>query len=362
MNEHRNLFALSLTPQIGPARLQALIQAFGSAERVLETPPSRLVGVKGISEKIAREIHANRYQNAAVELLNTLDKLKISVLTTWDEGFPELLRPIYGAPVILYYCGSILPSDSRAVAIVGTRRPTEYGLTIASRLARELAANDITVVSGLAVGIDAAAHRGALLGGRTIAVLGSSLDRLYPPENRELARKITRSGAVLSEFPPGTKPDAGNFPQRNRIISGLSLGIVIIEAGKKSGALITAEHALEQGREVFVVPGNITSSKHEGSHDLIKQGAKLVQSVDDILEELEPHLGNKHEIRREPEIPIPLSPDEAAVVMQVTNEPIHIDALSLRCNIPTGKLLSMLLGLELKGVIRSLEGKRYVRS
>ena len=363
MNTHQNLFALSLIPQIGPARMQALIQAFGSAERVFQASHSQLVTVKGISDKIAREIAANRYQDSAAELLEKLDKLKINVLTFWDESFPELLKSIYGAPSILYYCGEILPSDARAVAIVGTRRPTEYGLTIAARLARELVGNGITVVSGLAVGIDSAAHRGALEGGgRTIAVLGSSLDRLYPPENRDLARKIAKSGVVLSEFPPGTKPDPGNFPQRNRIISGLSLGIVIIEAGKKSGALITAEHALEQGREVFVVPGNITSTKHQGSHDLIKQGAKLIQSVDDILEELEPHLRNEPDTHHEPEIRVSLSPDETEIMKHVINEPIQIDALSLRCNMPTGKLLSILLSLELKGVIRSLEGKRYVRN
>jgi len=206
-----------------------------------------------------------------------------------DKDYPTNLKYIYQPPATIYLEGSIIPQDQIAIAIVGSRRATDYGLNNAERLGFELAARGIAVISGLARGVDSAAHRGALKAkGRTIAVLGSGLNRLYPPENKNLAREIARSGALISEFTPDTPPERQNFPRRNRIISGLSLGVVIVEAAKRSGALITAGFALEQGREVFALPGKIDSFTSGGTHDLIKQGAKLIESVEDIIEELEP--------------------------------------------------------------------------
>ena len=234
MEDLQNLFALSAVPQIGAGRLRILITEFGSPSAVFQAKPSEIARVKGISKNIANDILKNQYQEEAAKRLKAIKNGSIKVLTIWDEGYPLRLKNIHSPPAILYYCGEFDPKDINLMAVVGTRRPSEYGLTIAASFSEEMAGMGITIVSGLAVGIDTAAHRGALKGrGRTIAVLGSGLDRLYPAENKSLAREIVKQGVVITEYPPGTSPDPANFPQRNRIISGLSPGVVIIEASKK---------------------------------------------------------------------------------------------------------------------------------
>lgn len=284
-----------------------------------------------------------------------------------DDGYPAWLRAIPDPPAVLYCDGRIEPKDRQAIAIVGARQATPYGLQITETLARELSGAGFTIVSGLARGIDAAAHRAALeAGGRTIAVLGCGLDVTYPPEHGRLREEIAASGAVLTEFPAGTPPKPSHFPQRNRIISGLSLGVVVVEAAEDSGSLITARLALEQGREVFAVPGSIDAPLSRGPHGLLKQGAKLVETVDDIIEELLPQLDTAVAPKRRPgfskaaEIPN-LSPEERLLLDQMSRDPLHLDELTERSGLTPAAVAGILLGLELKGVVRQLPGQRYYR-
>src|SRR5437016_2264619 len=282
-----------------------------------------------------------------------------------DERYPELLRAIYDPPAVLYCDGSVEPGDRQAVAIVGSRQATPYGLRITEALAGELSALGFTIVSGFARGIDAAAHRAALAaGGRTIAVLGCGLDVDYPPGHASLRAEIAGSGAVLTEFAPGTPPRATNFPRRNRIISGLALGVVVVEAAEDSGSLITARLALEQGREVFAVPGPIDVPTSRGPHGLLKQGAKLVETVDDIVEELLPQLDRPLQtLKTEPIAALPehveLSPSERTVLEVMSREPLHLDDLTERSRLTTPAVAAILLGLELKALVKQLPGQRY---
>src|SRR3989442_7881939 len=281
-----------------------------------------------------------------------------------DERYPELLRAIHDPPAVLYCDGSVEPGDRQAVAIVGSRQATPYGLRITEALAGELSALGFTIVSGFARGIDAAAHRAALAaGGRTIAVLGCGLDVDYPPGHASLRAEIAGSGAVLTEFAPGTPPRATNFPRRNRIISGLALGVVVVEAAEDSGSLITARLALEQGREVFAVPGPIDAPTSRGPHGLLKQGAKLVETVNDIVEELLPQLETVRTPlsqdfvatgagKRRPFAPKPpdLSPEEQVVLRVIGREPRHLDDLTEQSRLPAAEVARILLGLELKAL------------
>jgi len=285
-----------------------------------------------------------------------------------DERYPAWLRAIPDPPAVLYCDGQIELQDRQAVAIVGTRQATPYGLRITETLARELSQVGFTIVSGLARGIDAAAHRAALAaGGRTLAVLGCGLDVAYPSEHASLQAEITGSGAVLSEFAPGTPPRPSHFPQRNRIISGLSLGVVVVEADEHSGSLITARLALEQGREVFAVPGPIDAPLSRGPHGLIKQGAKLVETVDDIVEELLPQIERPRRASKSSEkvLAVPGLPDfsseEQTVLALMSREPLHLDELTERSHLTSAVAAGILLGLELKGVVRQLPGQRYYR-
>jgi DNA processing protein len=295
-----------------------------------------------------------------------------------DDGYPAWLRAIADPPAVLYCDGQIEPRDRQAIAIVGARQATPYGLRATETLARELSGAGFTIVSGLARGIDAAAHRAALeAGGRTIAVLGCGLDVNYPPGHTSLHAEIAGSGAVLTEFAPGTPPWASNFPRRNRIISGLSLGVVVVEAAEDSGSLITARLALEQGREVFAVPGSIDAPLSRGPHGLLKQGAKLVETVDDIVEELLPQLELPltlpspltHCSRRAMGAPgegkfsdLPcLSEVEQVVLAVMSRDPLHLDDLTERSGLTPAGVAGILLGLELKDVVRQLPGQRYVR-
>jgi DNA processing protein len=269
-----------------------------------------------------------------------------------------MLREIEDAPMVIYLKGDTQPQDRYAIAIVGSRKPTHYGESVAENISEELASMGFTIVSGMARGIDALSHKGALsAGGRTIAVLGSGLDVPYPSENKMLMDRIASSGCVISEFPPGTPPDKENFPRRNRLISGLSLGTLVIEATSESGSLITARYALEQGREVFAVPGNITSSTSEGTNELIKKGAILARKAEDIIEELAPVL--KGYIRSKDKVKVEVTEEEKNLCNLLSGEPKQIDIISRESGLPSSKVLGILLGLELKGAVRQTTGKRF---
>ena len=284
-----------------------------------------------------------------------------------DDGYPAWLRAISSPPAALYCDGLVEPGDRQAIAIVGSRQATPYGLRVTETLARELSGAGFTIVSGLARGIDAAAHRAALeTGGRTIAVLGCGLDVDYPPEHRRLREEIAANGAVVTEFPAGTPPKPSHFPQRNRIISGLSLGVLVIEAAEDSGSLITARQALEQGREVFAVPGPVDAPLSRGPHGLIKQGAKLVETVDDIIEELLPQMElavvprRRSVLSQATELPN-LLPEERLVLDLMGREPLHLDDLTERSHLTAAAIAGILLGLELKGAVHQVPGQRYYR-
>ncbi|PIU41777.1 MAG: DNA-protecting protein DprA [Candidatus Omnitrophica bacterium CG07_land_8_20_14_0_80_42_15] len=287
--------------------------------------------------------------------------MKIISIKRSDPKYPKNLRDTYDPPEVLYVNGELLPQDEAAVALVGTRRPTYYGMQACEKLSYDLALYGITIVSGMARGIDTAAHRGALkAGGRTIAVLGSGHDNIYPKENKKLYEEITKSGAVVSEFPDDTPPYKWNFPQRNRVISGLSLGVVVIEAPKKSGALITVDFALEQGREVFAMPGKVNSLASEGTHQLIKDGAKLVENANDIIEELEIKLKKFLKENKTKENNLLLDEKEEEICRFLTDEPKHIDEIALESKIPVNKVLSVLTQLVIKRVVKELPGKKFI--
>ena len=298
----------------------------------------------------------------------------IHTINIADNEYPKNLKTLHSPPKALYVNGSFKESDDFAVAIVGSRRASRYGIEMSEKLGYDLAIRGVTVVSGMARGVDSAAHRGALKAkGRTIAVMGSGHDHIYPSENKKLYEEIAASGAVVSEFENDMPPLAQNFPVRNRIISGLSLGLVVVEAAKNSGALITADFALEQGREVFAIPGKISSLTSEGTHALIKDGAKLAQSADDIMEELnlreaEPAEGAGKEARGEKiskktaiYVYNSLTDDERKIYKVLSDEPIHIDDAAKEANLAVSKASKVLLGLELKRLIKELPGKQFIR-
>ena len=358
MQEDINLIALCSIPAIGPVAIKRLVSAFGSPEAVFRASSRELCRVEGISRKRAEGIRGFSNWEKLGNDLERVRKNGANTVMLGSKGYPEMLGNHDDAPPVLYMKGEIIEEDKFAIAIVGSRKPTPYGLSVAERMAAELASTGFTVVSGLARGIDTAAHKGALrAGGRSIAVLGSGIDVPYPPENKGLLEKISGSGCVMSEFPPGTPPNRENFPRRNRIISGLSLGVLVAEAAAKSGALITARHALDQGKEVFSIPGNINSDVSSGTNDLIKQGAKAVVRVDDIIEELAPVL--KGFIKSRKETGVAVFGEEKALCDIMTAEPRHVDDISREGGMSVHMTLSILLSLELKGVVRQAEGKRF---
>ncbi len=359
----KDLLRLSAVPGIGSARLRSLISHFKDPASVLSASPRELARVNGIDRKTALMIaHFQNGTKFAEEQLSRLNKVEGRIITFWDEEYPSLLKRIYDPPAFLFVRGAILPEDNLALAIVGTRTPTPYGRGIAERFSLELARLGLTIVSGLARGIDTIAHLAALkTEGRTIAVIGSGIDVIYPPENKKLAERISRHGAVISEYEMGAKPDAVNFPRRNRIISGLSLGTLIIETAESGGAMITGSTALDQNREVFAIPGPITEKKSGGANRLIKEGrAKLVQDLDDILNELQSKL--KPLIRKEEKKPEPpLSFFERKILDCLGSEPVHIDAISSMTELATSDALVNLLSLEFKGLIKQLPGKMFLK-
>jgi len=360
--EREARWALGLVPQLGGVALQALLATFGSATKVWGASLSALGTVPGIGPAVAQAVRRFPREKALREEQARVARAGVRVIVWGDPDYPRRLQEIASAPPVLYLRGTLAPGDDAAVAIVGARRATAYGETVARELAAELARRGLCIVSGLARGIDAAGHRGALdAGGRTLAVLGNGLDQIYPAEHKGLAGEVVTHGAVLTEFPLGTPPVRLNFPRRNRIISGLSLGVVVVEAGVDSGALITAHHALEQGREVFAVPGRVHARYSEGCNRLIKAGAKLVESWEDVLSELVPQLRPSRPRRATAPAPPTLTPAEQQVHDILGGGALHIDALIVRANLPGGRVASALVGLEMKGLVRQLSGKVFER-
>lgn len=358
MNNPKYWLGFSLIPEIGPKRLQLLLNACGSLEAAWEADAGFLREI-GLEEAPTNNLVRLRARLNLDQELARVARIGARLLTPDDEAYPALLRQVPDAPIVLYVRGALLPQDAMALAIVGTRKATTYGRDVAAHLARQLARSGVTIVSGLAHGIDAAAHRGALEGGgRTIAVLGCGIDQIYPRDHSELAREIVERGALVSEFAIGTRPDARNFPRRNRIISGLSLGVLVAEAPDQSGALITASVAAEQGREVFAVPGSIFNPMSAGANHLIQDGAKLVTKVDDVLDELN-IVQHNVETKTAAERIAPASEIEAQLLQYLSLEPVHIDDLARLCGLPITAVSSTLTLLELKGLARNVGHMQY---
>jgi DNA processing protein len=362
VTEREARWACGLLPPLGGVAVQGLVDTFGSMSRAWAASPDALQRVAGVGPAIAQAMREFPWQRMLRQDQARVAEAGLTVIVWGDAEYPARLQAIASAPPVLYLRGTLEPEDEAAVAIVGSRRATAYGEETARELARELGRRGLTIVSGLARGIDAAAHRGAIeVGARTVAVLGSGLDRIYPPEHAGLADDVAGAGALCSEFPLGTPPLRLHFPRRNRIISGLSLGVVVVEAGVESGALITAHHALEQGREVFAVPGRVHARYSEGCHRLIKAGAKLVENWEDVLAELVPNLKARRR-GREAEPPLPnLTEDERRVYDLLAEGPHHIDAIIVQSGLGGGRTASVLVGLEMKGIVRQLKGKVFER-
>jgi DNA processing protein len=331
---------------------------FGSARAAWEADELSL-GRAGLDHRAVGSLRQTRGRlDPGEELARTL-AAGIDVLTWDDKVYPSYLKEIPDPPPVLYLRGDLQPRDQWAVAVVGTRRLTSYGKHVARQLVADLVASGVTIVSGLARGIDGIAHQAALeMGGRTLAVLGSGIDHIYPPEHRSLAQRIAQQGAILSDFPPETSPEPGNFPRRNRIVSGLSLGVLVIEAGERSGATITARCALEQGRDVFAVPGNINARASLGTNRLIQQGAKLVLNANDVLEELNMTMVEQHVAVQ---LALPETREEAYLLQMLSDQPCHVDELSRSAGLPVAQVTSALTMMELKGMVRQLEGMHYIR-
>ena len=399
-NETISLIHFNLIQGVGLKTVQVLRDVFGTAERALRATPNELAKVDGLSPAM-REVLIHKPVLYPIEReLELIETYGCRVLTLYDETYPTLLKKIDTPPLILYVRGELTREDSLSISLVGSRNAKDYGRKVGYRLSYQLAQRGLTVVSGFAKGIDTSAHRGALeAGGRTIAVMGNGLSFVYPATNRALVEKIEVSGALISEFPIGVKPKPRNFPRRNRIISGLTLGTVVVEASNRSGALITARLAGEQGREVFAVPGEIFSELSTGTHKLINDGAKLISTVDDLLGELPQHALNQiqspvstspkpsvaSESSQEPSVeksitksvispspsdvqqpvqsppPPDLTPDEKTVFEAIEVPSSHIDTIVRTTQLPIGQVSSVLLMLELKGVVQQLPGKQFTK-
>lgn len=345
-------------PGIGPARFRRLLDYFGDVETAWSAAFADLV-IAGLESRVAEAVLETRRTAQPLREIEKIEAAGAQALTWESADYPERLREVDDAPPVLYVLGNIEPQDSWAVAVVGTRRATGYGRAVAAQLSAELTEAGVTLVSGLARGIDTIAHQAAIdAGGRTIAVLGSGVDVMYPHENRGLARRIVDEGrgAVISDYPLGTQPDAVNFPARNRIISGLSLGVLVVEAGEKSGALITVGFALEQGREVFAIPGPIVSRMSDGPNRLIKNGAKLVTCADDILQELDIGMVKEHV---EAVKALPPDPTEHMLLALLQAESRHIDDLTNESGLPASTVSALLTMMELKGLVRHMGGMQH---
>lgn len=362
-----DVLRLSMVPGVGPQTARALLKRFGSAGRVLSATISELRTVANVGPKLADKISRAHQECDAEGELTLCRRSNVRILPRDDPEYPPPLENIPDPPALLYCKGQLESRDQLAIAIVGSRHCTPYGLRVAERLAAGLARVGITVVSGLARGIDAAAHRGALkAGGRSLAVLANGLASVYPPEHEDLARALTEGGALLSEMPMRQVPLAGLFTQRNRVISGLSLGVVVVEATPRSGSLSTANHAMEQNREVFAVPGPVDSLSSRGCHRLIRDGARLVETVDDILEELGPLV---KEVRTAPDEPpvrhpaeLTLTDPERSLLGRLDDTPTGVDDLIAATRMTAAQVMATLSVLELKRMVRRLPGHRFVRA
>ncbi|MGD8404759.1 MAG: DNA-processing protein DprA [Anaerolineales bacterium] len=357
MNDRRYWIGFTLVKGIGAVRFQRLLDRFGDAESAWNAAPAELAET-GLSRKLIERLVALRDKVDLSRIWDQIQSKNIQVLTWMDETYPQRLKEIEQPPPVLYLRGALSVEDDWAVAIVGSRRVTAYGRQVTEEIASFLAANGVTVVSGLARGVDAIAHKAALkAGGRTLAVLGSGVDRIYPPENRATAEQIYEQGAVLSDYAPGTPPEASNFPPHNRIISGLSMAVVVVEAGETSGALITAEFAADQGREVFAVPGNIFAPQSKGTNKLIQQGALPLLSTDDIMQRLNLTRVGQHKAARKA---LPADNVEAKLLDTLGAEPLHIDEIRNQTDLPVRKVSSTLVMMELKGMVRQVGNMQYV--
>lgn len=351
--------ALTRVTGIGPRRFDRLMQAFGSARAVWEASAADLVAA-GLDRRTTEALLAARRRVDPAKEADNLQRIGATAVTKLDPRYPGRLAEIYDPPPVLYVRGELGPPDQPAVAIVGTRAATAYGRMAAEHIASGLGRAGVTVVSGLALGIDSAAHRGALEGGgRTVAVLASGLDRVYPAQNTRLAQQIAEHGALVSEFPLGIKPEATNFPRRNRLISGLASGTLVVEAGARSGALITAAFAAEQGRDVMAVPGSIFSPVSEGTNNLIRDGAVPVTRADDVLAEL----GAAPSVRQlTVESILPADETERSLLAVLGPEPVHIDEIARAASLPMSLVSSTLAMMELNGLVRSVGSMNYVRT
>ena len=351
-----------MVPKLGPVRLRRLLDVFGSPQRILLAKSAELRGVEGIGPEIASSIAQWEQQVDLGAELARIAEFGAHVITQDDPVYPPLLREIHNPPIVLYVWGELLEQDRHSISIVGSRKTSHYGLESAKKLSYQLAYAGLTIVSGLARGIDTAAHQGALAAkGRTVAVLGSGLMNLYPPENMALAEKIAASGAVVTEFPMTVSPDVQTFPQRNRIVSGWSDGLLVVEAGLKSGALITAGQAADQGRSIFAIPGQIDKSTSAGSNRLIQQGAKLVMGAADILDDLQILLPEKPQLQQSPARTVQFAGNEQAVYDAITEGETAIDAIIAKSGLPPGAVSSTLLALEMKRLVKQLPGQHFVK-
>ena len=356
-NELKYWVGFSKMPGIGRVKISQLLEHFNTLEHAWKAPTGELKK-SGLDSKTVENIVNLRTRIAPDEEMEGLKKYKIKVLACDSPAYPQILKEIYDYPPVLYIRGNLLREDECCLAVVGTRRSTVYGRQVTEEIVTDLARNGITIVSGLARGIDSIAHRAALeAGARTMAVFACGLDIVYPAENAKLAREIMEHGALISEYPLGTKPKADNFPRRNRIMSGLSLGVLVIEAGDSSGALITANQALEQNREVFAVPGSILSPASRGTNHLIQEGAKLVRNYVDVLEELNLTIMAQQLEMKEF---LPVDETESLLFKQLSREPTHIDDICRHSGLAAALVSSALTMMELKGMVKQVGGMNYV--
>ena len=358
-----DLIALHLIPGLGNIVCKNLLDKFGSPKNIFQASISALMEIDGVRNKVAQNIINREYTTDPQQIIDKVEKCDARIIGYSDPDYPQMLKEIHDPPMILYIKGHDIQKKLTFIAMVGSRNSTHYGIKAAEKIGQGLARRGLGVVSGMARGIDSAAHWGCLGGrGFTIAVLGTGIDVVYPKSNKKLFQKIIEKGAVISEFPLGTPPEPKNFPIRNRMISGLSKAVVVVEATKRSGSLITASLALEQGRDVFAVPGSINSFKSTGCHFLIKQGARLIENSDDILDELglNYEYAPKTDTFKDPHLP-PIEESEKSVYDIIGDYPMHIDQIARQGNFKPGEISSILMKMELKGVIKQLPGKMFVR-
>ena len=366
MNDIEDIIRLNMISGIGTITFRTLIEHLGSVESILKCPKSQLEAIPGIGPKIADRIVNGAKEVDVDKEIKFAESNNIKIVPYSSPEFPQNLKSIYDPPLLLYIKGEIVKNDTIALAIVGARRCSYYGLAQAERFARQLSQVGFCIVSGMARGIDTSAHQGVVKGkGRTIAVLGCGLGSIYPRENKELAEKIAANGAVISELPMNTPPNSRNFPPRNRIISGLSLGVLIVESTIASGSLITARWALEHGKEVFAIPGNIDNHYSKGTNKLIKEGAKLVEGINDIIEELGPlaeSMYTEDNKKIEDVRSLTLNSQENKIFSLLSSIPIDIDEITLKSGLPASNVASTLMILEVRKLVTQLSGKRFVKS